>query len=143
VPSVGNSQQLPLTVAASVLTPRPTAPSRPSQFIIDLVSVVPFWIMTLDYNHPFGGGNERDVSSEARLPVLMRIIKLLRMYAARPHQRRRARACCSAHRRAERRMHAHCAYAGSSSRACSRRRSSSNACSSICWSTNGSGRLPS
>jgi len=48
-------------------------------FIIDLVSVVPFWIMTLDYNHPFGGGNERDVSSEARLPVLMRIIKLLRM----------------------------------------------------------------
>jgi hypothetical protein len=64
-----------------------------TQFTIDLVSVFPFWVLTLDYadpfgEDPFGGGadDDGDVSS-ANAPRLMRIIKLARMYGARPLQR--------------------------------------------------------
>jgi len=52
-------------------------------FLIDLLSVVPFWTLTLDYNDPLNRGSAGTTlsarSSTLRATVLVRIVKLLRM----------------------------------------------------------------
>jgi hypothetical protein len=54
-----------------------------SWFAIDLVSVLPFWLLTFDFNDPMGRGDDNSGSggaaSLARGAVLFRVVKLLRM----------------------------------------------------------------
>ena len=53
-----------------------------SWFIIDFVSVVPFFLVTFDYDDPWGNNAEvqqRTAASSARAGTLVRVVKLLRM----------------------------------------------------------------
>lgn len=51
-------------------------------FMVDLFSVLPFFLITLDYDDPFGGNVKSDSTvtlTAARVPVMFRVVKLLRM----------------------------------------------------------------
>ena len=57
-----------------------------AQFVIDFVSILPFWLMTLDFDDPLGTAaatslvdSEPRQGGAARASVLIRIIKLMRM----------------------------------------------------------------
>lgn len=58
--------------------------SLATQFTIDFVSILPFWLVTLDFVDPMGSNLSADAEAKssggaARASVLIRIVKLMRM----------------------------------------------------------------